>query len=335
MHRTGIPSGRRLRRPWPVALLLVASAIAACQVGPTATAPAQPTEIRIAVLPILDTLPLYVAEAEGYFADQEFALSFVTVASAAERDQLLQAGQVDGIITDLVALALYNRDASTRAEANVVAVRLAMVPTPDAAQFRVLASAASELATPADLANVPIGVSEGTIIEYVTDRVLEAEGLTRDEIVTMAVPGIPERMALLDAGDLRAATLPEPLASLAIQQGARVIVDDIAHPDVSASVYAFRRAFLAAHPDAVRRFLDAVDRASQAINADKGRWSDLLVERKLIPAPLEGRYPLPDYPGPAVPSMAQFEDVIAWLQTTQDLQTAPTYEAVITDAYLD
>ncbi len=85
--------------------------------------------LRIAVLPILDTLPMYVAEAEGYFAEQGVAVEFVVAASAAERDQLLQAGQVDGIITDLVALALYNR-----VETRVIAVRYAMVPTPDFAQ---------------------------------------------------------------------------------------------------------------------------------------------------------------------------------------------------------
>lgn len=319
---------------WP-ALLLIALAAIGCGCSAVAPAPAQPIEIRCAVLPILDTLPLYVAEAEGAFADEGIALSFVTAGSAAERDQLLQAGQVDAIITDLVALALYNRGVESRSQASVVAVRLAMVPTPDAPQFRILASGASAITTPADLATVPIGVSEGTVIEYVTDRMLEAEGLAPHEIVTLAVPGIPERMALLNEGELQAATLPEPLASLAMQQGARVVVDDTTHRDLSASVYAIRRAFLDEHPDAVRRFLDAIDRASAAINADKARWSDLLVERQLIPTPLEGRYPLPDYPSPAVPTAAQFADVIAWLQATQGLQPAPPYEAVITDAYVD
>ena len=51
-------------------------------------------------------------------------VELIPAASAAERDQLLQAGQVDGVITDLVALALYNKE-----QTEVVAVRYAMVPT--------------------------------------------------------------------------------------------------------------------------------------------------------------------------------------------------------------
>ncbi len=277
--------------------------------------------LRIAVLPILDTLPLYVAEAEGHFATQGIAVELIPAASAAERDQLLQGGQIDGFITDLVALALYNREST-----QVIAVRYAMVPTVDFAQFRILSANKSGVATAEDLRGVPIGVSEGTVIEYVTHRLLEAEGLPTDAIATLAVPKIPDRMALLDAGELRAATLPEPLASLAMQQGAVLIVDDTRHPEVSCSLYAFRKEVIDQQPQTVRAFLTAIDQASAAINADKSHWGDLLTEKGLVPAPLTGTYTLPDYPADAVPTESQFADAVAWLQATGRLTTAPTYK---------
>ncbi|MBN2394059.1 MAG: ABC transporter substrate-binding protein [Anaerolineae bacterium] len=277
--------------------------------------------LRIVALPVLDALPLYVAEAEGYFAAQGIKVELVPAASAAERDQLLQAGQIDGFITDLVALALYNREST-----QVVAVRYAMVPTADFAQFRILAAAKSGIDTVEDLRGVPIGVSEGTVIEYVTHRLLQAEGLPTDAIATLAVPKIPDRMALLDAGELSAATLPEPLASLAMQQGAMLIVDDTRHPEIACSLYAFRKEVIDQQPQTVRAFLAAIDQASDAINADKSRWSDLLTEKGLVPAPLTGAYTLPDYPTNAVPTAAQFADAVAWLLETGRLTTTPTYE---------
>ncbi len=284
----------------------------------------EPGTLRIAVLPVLDALPLYVAEAEGYFATQGIEVELIPVASAAERDQLLQAGQIDGFITDLVALALYNRETP-----QVVAVRYAMVPTADFAQFRVLASAQSGITMVEGLRGVPIGVSEGTVIEYVTHRLLEAEGLPTDAIATLAVPKIPDRMALLDAGELRAATLPEPLASLAMQQGAVLIVDDTRHPEIACSLYAFRKDAIDQQPQTVRAFLAAIDQASAAINADKSRWSNLLTEKGLVPAPLAGAYILPDYPAAAVPTEAQFADAVAWLQATGRLTQAPEYQNAV------
>jgi NitT/TauT family transport system substrate-binding protein len=285
--------------------------------------------LRIAVLPILDTLPMYVAEAEGYFAEQGVTVEFVAAASAAERDQLLQAGQVDGIVADLVALALYNRDAT-----QVVAVRYAMASTADFAQFRVLAAGQSGITSVDGLRGVPIGISEGTVIEYVTYRLLEAEGLPKDAIITLAVPKIPDRMALLGAGELGAATLPEPLASLAMQQGAVVIVDDTRTPEVSCSVFAFRKDVVDEQPKTVRGFLAAVEQASAVVNADKTRWSDLLTEKGLVPPPLMGAYVLPDYPAAAVPTAAQFADVVAWLQETGRLATPPSYKDSVDASFL-
>ena len=281
------------------------------------------------MLPILDALPLYVAEAKGYFADEGVAVELVPAGSAAERDQLLQAGQIDGVITDLVALALYNRDPDPANGEGVVAVRTAMTPTAAFAQFRVLAAPGQAISAPVDLRGVPIGVSEGTVIEYVTRRLLEAEGLAPDEIVTLAVPKIPERMALLNAGELNAATLPEPLAALAVQQGAVVILDDREQPQVSGSFFAFTRNVVQTRAGELDRFLRAIDRASAAINADKTSWDALLTEQALIPVPLTGAYTLPDYPTGGLPTASQFADVVAWLQATGRLETAPAYGAVV------
>ena len=223
---------------------------------------------------------------------------------------------------------------TTATQQQVVAVRYAMVPTADFAQFRILAAGQSGITSVDELRGVPIGISEGTVIEYVTHKLLEAEGLPKADIATLAVPKIPDRMALLGAGEIEAATLPEPLASLAMQQGAVVVVDDTRYPEVSCSVFAFRKDVVDAQPKTVRGFLAAVEEASAAINADKGRWSDLLSENGLVPPPLMGTYELPDYPAAAVPTAAQFDDVVAWLQETGRIETSPVYNEVVDATFL-
>jgi len=298
----------------------------------TAVACARDSEhrtLRIGVLPILDTLPMIVAEDQGLFQEQGVTVEFIPAASAAERDQLVQTGRVDGIITDLVALALYNRETP-----QVVGLRYAMTPTEEFPQFRIMASKGANITQPRELSGVQIGVSEGTVIEYVTDRLLEAEGLAASEVETLGVPRIPERMALLRSGELPAATLPEPLASLALQDGSLVVVDDTEHPDTSCSIYAFRKSSLDAQPNAVRGFLEAVSQASRAINEDKGRWSDLLAEQNLVPEPLIGSYQLPDYPGDEAPTEAQFADAVEWLLVNDRLSEEPSYTDAVDAAFL-
>ena len=304
-----------------IALILALMGCVRHPIGESAT-------IRVAALPILDTLPVYVAAAEGFFAKTGVEVTIVPVSSVAERDQLLQAGQADVAISDLVALMLYNREIHD-GQPNVVAIRCAMVATDTFAQFRILAAPGTTIQTPHDLQGVPIGVSEGTIIEYVTWALLTSEGLTPDEIKTIAVPKIPDRMALLNAGELAAATLPEPPASLARQQGARVILDDRLHPDVSGSLYVVRATFREDHPEALQAFMEAIEQAIASINADKTRWDDLLRDQHLLPPPLIGSFELPDYPAPQLPAPEDFNAVADWLQQRGDLPQPPGYSDVM------
>ncbi|MBN1919704.1 MAG: ABC transporter substrate-binding protein [Anaerolineae bacterium] len=318
-----------LRLSVPLLILTLLSGMLALMLSGCTESSSESVTLRVGVLPILDALPLYVAESEGFFAEAGVQVTLIPVASAAERDQLLQAGQLDGVISDLVAVALYNREVP-----RLLVLRYAMQATATTPQFRILAAGDSALVTPSDLREVPIGLSQGTVIEYVTNRVLQQEGLLPAQIVGLAVPRIPDRLALLEAGQLQAVTLPEPLASLAVQQGARVIVDDTHHPQFSCSVFAFSREFVTAQPQAIRAFLVAIERASTLINADKTRWDEYLISQALVPQPVLGTYTLPDYPSSAIPSREQFEDVVHWLQEKTLLTADVAYADSVDGSFL-
>lgn len=271
------------------------------------TQSSEPVKLRIAVLPILDALPMYVAQANEYFNEQGVEVEFVPVSSAAERDQVMTAGQADGMINDLVSTVLYNQDST-----QIQIVSFARTATPEFPQFRILSARDSGINEVDDLMGVEIGISEGSVIEYTTDRLLEAEGFSPIEIVTIAVPSIPVRMSLLDSGELSAANLPDPLASLAVQGGAVAIVDDSSHPEFGNSEISFRKSVIDTNPEAIRGFLAAIDQAVQEINADPSKWDDLLTEQSLVPAPLIGSYNIPTFPSGTLPNEAQWEDVVDW-----------------------
>lgn len=306
-------------------LVIASLALGAC--APAATP--ESVTLRIGVLPILETLPLYVAQSQGYFAAEGLQIEIVPAASAAERDQLMQAGQIDAIINDLVSVLLYNKD-----QVQIIVVRFARVASAQDPAYRILASKASGFTSVEDLAGVPIGVSEGTVIEYVTDRLLQSEGLAADQIQTVAVPKIADRMALLESGELKAATLPDPLSSLALQAGATLIIDDTAHPEFGTSVLSFRKAFVDDNPQAVRGFLRAVEKATADVNADPAKWTPLLTDNKLVPAPLIGTYRLPVFPSGSVPSEVQYADARSWAIEKGLLAGSAAYADSVDASYL-
>lgn len=310
-----------------VVLLVVLTALALSACAPAA-APEDPT-LKMAVLPILDALPMYVAEAQGYFKDAGINVEFVPVASAAERDQLIQAGQADGMINDLISTVLYNKDTP-----KIAIVRFARTASSEQAQYSIVASKASGITAPDQLKGVEIGISEGTVIAYTTDRLLQHAGLTNDQIKTTNVPRIPDRLQLLSEGKMMAANLPEPFATLAEQSGAVLVIDDRSLPDIGTSEISFSVATLKAKPETVRKFLAAIDKATADVNSNPDKWNTLLTDKKLIAAPLIGKYQLPKFPPAAVPSEAQLADVQAWMMDKGLIKATVDYAKLVDASYL-
>jgi len=316
------------RRFTPLILLIVlALALAGC--GGATAEPSAPATVRFAMLPILDALPMFVAQSQGYFADENITLEIVPVASAAERDQLMQAGQADAMVNDLISTLFYNQSGQ-----QIVITRFARTATPEFPQYFILAGKDSGITTVADLAGVEIAISDATVIEYIVDRLLPAEGLAPADIATIAIPNIRDRMAALGDGTIQAAAMPDPAAAAAIAGGAHIVVSDASHPEYGNSVLSFTSAFADANPDAVRGFLRAWEKAVADINADKEAWDEVLLSNNLLAEALLPTYVLPDYPTASVPTEAQFRDVNDWARSNGLISTDLAYADSVDDSYL-
>jgi len=310
-----------------IPFLALALLLSAC------AAPSQPTQdvqpLRVALLPVLDTLPFYIAAENGYFEDEGVQVEAVPVASPVERDQLMQAGEIDGMLTEPGTVALFNQQDSL-----LMIVLTARAATDTGPVFRVLAAPNSDITTPSDLAGVPIGVSQNTIIEYVTERMLTESGVAPDQIITESVPVIPERFQLLMQGELQAATLPDPLAQAALQAGAKLVVEDSQYPMYSVSVMAFTQDTIQNNGEAVRRFVAAWDKAVADLNAAPEAYRTLFLEKVNVPESVQDTYQIPAFPRGEVPSEALWADVLTWLKDKGLVEADVVYSSSVTPEFL-
>ncbi|MDQ1300990.1 MAG: hypothetical protein QG637_911 [Chloroflexota bacterium] len=271
--------------------------------------PPEDTKLKISLMPVLDTIPIFVAQQNGYFKELGIEVEGVPVKSPQEQNALAQAGQVDGMLTDLIVVGIFNKQTP-----QVKAVYTARRPFPAAPLFRILAAPNSAIKAPADVKGIPIGISQNTVIEYLTSRLLEGAGLKPEEVKGEEVNAIPVRFEQLINGNLKAATLPDPLAQGAIAAGARLIVDDTGRPELSQSVLAFRMETLKNKPNSVRKFLAAWEKAVQEINAHPEKYQGLLIEQGRVPKTIENSYKMPPFPGRGLPSESEVADVLVWMR---------------------
>jgi NitT/TauT family transport system substrate-binding protein len=307
-----------------LSIFLLSMVLSAC-----APKTSEKTSIRFAVLPILDSLPMYVAQQEGFFDRYGLDVELVPVSSGPERDQLVAANQIDGMINEVLTTILNNRS-----KKNVVIVRFARAATADTPLFSIVASSQSGITKVEELKGQKIGISEGTVIAYLTDRMLQKEGFTQQDIVTVAVPKIPDRVTLIGNGELPAGTMPEPVSSLLALQGATVVLADNKYPEYSHSAIAFRNAFLESNPEAVKNFLAAIEEAVTEINADPAKWEATLIENSILPPPLQGKFEVPRFVTAGVPSQTQYNDVLAWAKEKNLLTENVPYDQCISADYL-
>ncbi|PIE69768.1 MAG: hypothetical protein CSA21_00465 [Deltaproteobacteria bacterium] len=285
--------------------------------------------LTVALLPLPDVLPVYVALENGYFSSEGITVQPLSVGSAVERDQLLQAGKIDAMINEISGAALFNRNS-----VQMQIVSYARIPEEGVPLFRLLASPESGITKVADLAGVPIGVSKNTVIEYVTEKMLIRGGLAAEQIVSRSVPVLPERLQLLLSGQLKAATLPEPLASSALHAGAVEVINDLALPGLSASVVSFSRQAIEKKSGAVRQFMKAWDRAAADLNATPENYRALMLKKIRVPKNVQDSYPIPRFPRGKNVTREQWHDTVAWLLEKKLLKKTVSFDDAVSMDFL-
>lgn len=184
-----------------------------------------------------------------------------------------------------------------------------------------------------ELAKEGIAISSNTVMDYLTTKLLNAKSIQTDRIKLIEIKNIPIRLQMLLSGQIPAAFLPEPLATLAEQKGGKAVIDD-AGADSSATVLVFNEKFLTNYPEAVRAFLGAVEKASQYINKHHDEVRSTMNRECRIPEPLQHAFPIPEFRKLIVPDYNQVMDVYQWLTAKKIIKTEMTYKQMVVDGYL-
>jgi NitT/TauT family transport system substrate-binding protein len=270
--------------------------------------------LKIGILPVLDTLPLQVGVTEGLFEERGIEVELVPFASAMERDMALQAGQLDGYFGDLpITLLLIHKGVDMRIATTAFAT------SPGQRMFALVAGPGK-----GGKKSMTVGISTASIIEYLLTRIEERGGAGGLDLKPVEVKKIPIRMQMLLAGQLDAALLPEPLATLAERKGGTVLATDEAL-DMTLTVVCLHNARLSE----LSAFLQAYGKAVERINADPERYRELMARTCRIPPELAPTFPVYRYPAPGLPTREEVEQTSAWMVGRGMIPEHLRYEQVV------
>ncbi|MHB9093922.1 MAG: MetQ/NlpA family ABC transporter substrate-binding protein [Eubacteriales bacterium] len=281
--------------------------------------------LKIGVLMIEDNLPFFLAEAEKRFENAGLSVDLIPFPSAAERDAALQARQIDGEAADIVAASLLKKGGT---DVRISTITLGV--TPQEGRFVLLGAPNSNFKSANELAGVKIAISENTIIEYITDTLLTKEGLKKDQIQKLSIPKMPIRLQMLVNNQVQAALLPDPLASLAEKQGAKVILDDTkSEANISQVVLLFRKESIDTKREAIKKLIEVYGLAGKDLTENPSKYRLLLIEKAKIPAPVKDTYKSPSFSSPQAPTEQEVSNVINWMVEKKLLQSPYNYNEMV------
>lgn len=280
--------------------------------------PAEKT-VNIGVMPDVESIPFIIAAKNGYFEQEGVQVNIVHFKSAQDRDSALQSGQLDGVITDVLAVVFANEGGF---DLKIVAKNEGNV--------ELLAGKDSGIEHITDLEGKKIGLSTNTIMEYTTDKMLEA-GQCPDKVVKVAIPALPARLEMLQNGNIDAAILPEPLAGLAVQNGARVLVstDQLQN---KAGAIAFTGKSIDNYPDEIKSVMRAYNAGAAYLQENPLEdYVDYLIEEQGFPTDVRDSIQLPEYTAAALPDEAIVNDVVTWMKGKDLINNDYKYEDLVSE----
>ena len=309
---------------------LMLAVVAAAVLGGCANSPKQETEkpkelqeLSIGLMPSLDAVPFIIAQEKGFFTQEGLNVKLKTFSSPLDRESALQSGMIDGSISDMQGVGF------DKAGGFDIVITSASV-----GNYKLVANKASGINRLSDLQGKDVAVSKNTAIEYVADKMLADGGMSSDSINKVVIPQIPVRLEMLQNGKLEAAVLPEPVASVAIKNGAKVI-RDTQQMNRNPSVVVFTRQAVTGKEKEIQALYRAYNKAVEYIAAHpQEEYMDILIEQGGFPEAIKGILTLPAYPKAAAPRPEEIQDVLDWMSAKKMLTAQYGYRDLVDDRFV-
>ena len=273
--------------------------------------------LRYGVMASTAALPIVVARDMGFFEAEGLEVEVIVFASPQDRDAAIQAGQLDGASSDLLAAFFFN--------AAGFDFRITSLNN---GRFGILGSPNSGLTSLADLRGRRIGFFPNTMTQHIADSKLEAAGVSMFDYDPVAVPNILLRFEMLMNDQIDAIVVPEPFMTAAEAQGAIVLAstDDT---DLDLGAFFFSGNALRNRLDDITAFHRAIYRAILLINENPDAFRDYLVEQMNFPPAIRDQFQFFTFSKPALPTEYQFTRAQNWLRARNVLQREITLGDII------
>ena len=269
--------------------------------------------LKVGVMPAVDSAPIFLAEDKGYFSELGLDIEVQVYTNAMNRQSALQSGELDGAMTDVIALVN-----------NVGNGFDIKVTTSTDGAFPFLVNPKYD-----DSKEVKVGMMEISVSNYLADKSLKDY-----KVEKVYINEIPARMEMVGAGSLDMAVIPEPVASNGELNGLKKVMienDDEFSPDVMV----FTSSAIKDKSEELKAFHEAYNKAVEDINKDDQEAREILISKLELKAEIKDNILIPEYNKARVPDKAYLEGIMKWNKEVLGKEINLKYEDLVDGSFVN
>ena len=286
-----------------VVVLIIAMSIfmfSGCTVGNNTEVTESKTEevsadmnLKIGVMPAVDAAPIFVAQEKGYFEQLGLDLEVELFTSGQDRQSALQTGQVDGAISDIIAL-LMNVQGGFDIKGTMLTDGM----------FPILVREGFE-----DKEQISMALMEVSVTNYLADEWLSEN----HDIEKIFINEIPARLEMIKTGNVDMGVFPEPVATMGSLNGLEKRIyenKDGYCPDI----FVFTEKAINEKEEAIKAFHEGYNMAVKDINEDDSLARELLIKKLSLIEDIKDIMDLPEYKIAQLPNDEYVSQIINWIE---------------------
>ena len=272
-------------------------------------------KLTVGMMSAVDSIPFYLALEREYFEQEKVDVELVLFTNAQHRQTALQTGQVDGAMTDLVALVTHsNTDFKLKGTLSTDGIFPLLI---------------NKEATEND--RLAIGTMEISVTNYVLEKYLAGKKI----LEKVYINEIPARLEAILAGQLDGGIFPEPFASVGQLRGLeKLVFPEI--PRQSLNIIAFTESAIKNKGSAIKKFSRAYARAI----SDLQERPELAFDTMAIFIPnysneIDSVVTLPIFNDPQLPDTLFIEEIINWTESVTKVAFPVDAESIVDRTFIE
>lgn len=260
----------------------------------TGAAGADLEKITVGVIPIVDTAPIWLGKAKGFFEEEGLDLDIQTATGGSAIVPGVQSGSYDFAFSNLISPMVAN---DKGLDMKLVANGATTSGDTTIDFGAVVVNDDSPIKSPKDLAGKKVSVNnlsnigDTTISQVVTDA-----GGDPGTIDFVEVP-FPDAPAALENGIVDAAWILDPFLTQSLAEGSRIVTTNFSdfHPELDIAGYFTTKANVESKPELTAKFTRAMNKSLEFAQANPKEVRDIVGTYTKIDADTREKIVLPRY----------------------------------------